>query len=316
MSITITTWNVQNLAQSDPVFADKLNFLVGTLQALGSDVVALQEILDLNALQSLATGLGFHHFAAEPDHRGNRVAFLTRHPPALPTQQIDQWRLPPGVQVRDFGSSGTVQVVAQFPRPAFQISVAHGGGQIDIVTAHLKSKLLTFGGNFSTTNETLRAQTAYFALERRAAESTSLREQVTSLLSAGRNVVVLGDLNDGPEAATTQILYGPPGGQPRGPEDATHASGAFQRADAEDGRRVFNVTKLVPESIRWSRRHNGQNELLDHILASQGLMPRASGLRQVPAVSILNEDTPNMIGPHPTAGGVVPDHAPITATFV
>ena len=163
MSITITTWNVQNLAQSDPVFADKLNFLVGTLQALGSDVVALQEILDLNALQSLATGLGFHHFAAEPDHRGNRVAFLTRHPPALPTQQIDQWRLPPGVQVRDFGSSGTVQVVAHFPRPAFQISVAHGGGQIDIVTAHLKSKLLTFGGNFSTTNETLRAQTAYFA---------------------------------------------------------------------------------------------------------------------------------------------------------
>jgi hypothetical protein len=27
MSITITTWNVQNLRRSDPVFADKLNFL-------------------------------------------------------------------------------------------------------------------------------------------------------------------------------------------------------------------------------------------------------------------------------------------------
>lgn len=46
MLITITTWNVQNLAQSNAVFADKLNFLVGTLEALGSDVVALQEILD------------------------------------------------------------------------------------------------------------------------------------------------------------------------------------------------------------------------------------------------------------------------------
>jgi hypothetical protein len=72
----------------------------------------------------------------------------------------------------------------------------------------------------------------------------------------------------------------------------------------------------VPEDIRWSRRHNGQNELLDHILASQRLMPRLNGLRQVPTMSILNEDTPNLIGSHPTVSGVVPDHAPVTATFV
>jgi len=316
MSITITTWNVQNFSRSDPVFADKLDFIVGTLQGLGSDVVALQEILDPNALQDLANRLEFHHFAAAPDDRGIRVAFLTREAPVLPSQQIDQFRLPPGVEVRDFATNGTVKVIPQFPRPALQITVAHGGGQIDVVTAHLKSKLLTFGGNLSTTNETLRAQTAYFALERRAAEATSLRDRVTSLLSAGRKVVVLGDLNDGPEAATTEIFYGPPGGQPRGPEDATHATGAFQRPDAQDGQRLFNLTKLVPENIRWSRRHNGQNELLDHILTSEALMPRVGGLRQVPTMSILNEDTPNMIGPHPVAGGVVPDHAPVTATFL
>ena len=317
MSITITTWNVQNFRRTDPVFSDKLDFLVGTLQALGSDVVALQEILDMNALQDLANRLGFQPFAAAPDDRGIRVAFLTRDAPMLlPPLQIDQFRLAQGVEVQDFGANGTVKVIPRFPRPALQISIGHNSGQIDIITTHLKSKLLSFGGNLSTTNETLRAHTAYFALERRAAEATSLREQVTSLLSAGRKVVVLGDLNDGPEAATTEIFYGPPGGQPHGPEDATHASGAFQRADAQDVQRLFNVTKFVPENIRWSRRHNGQNELLDHILTSEGLMPRVNGLRQVPTMSILNEDTPNMIGPHPTAGGVVPDHAPVTATFL
>ncbi len=315
MPITITTWNVQNFAQSDPVFADKLDFLVGTLQAMRSDVIALQEILDLNALDDLANRLGFHRVAAAPDGRGNRVAFLTRNPPTQ-QQQIDQWQLALGVAVRDFDNNGNVVVVPQLSRPALQITVAHGGTELDVVNAHLKSKLLTFGGNFSTSDETLRAHTAYFALERRAAEVTSLREHVTGRLAAGRNVVVLGDLNDGPEAATTQILYGPPGSQPRGPEDATHATGAFQLADASDGRRLFNVVKLVPESIRWSRKHNGQNELLDHILTSAGLMPRVNGLRQVPTLSILNEDTPNMIGAHPTAGGVVPDHAPVTATFV
>lgn len=312
----MTTWNVQNLTQSDPLFADKLEFLIGTLRALGSDVVALQEILDLNALQDLANGLSFHHFAATPDGRGNRVAFITRHAPAQAPQQINQWQLPQGVEVRGFDNDGNVEIVQQFPRPAFQITIGHGGGEIDIVNAHLKSKLLTFGQNFSTTNETLRSHTAYLALERRAAEATSVREHVTRLLAAGRDVVLLGDLNDGPEAATTQILYGPPGSQPRGPEDATHAAGAFQRADANDGQRLFNVAKLVPEDIRWSRRHNGQNELLDHILASEGLMPRVNGLRRVPTMSILNEDTPNMVGPHPTAGGVIPDHAPVTATFV
>jgi len=314
MPITITTWNVQNFAQSDQFYNQKLDFLITTLQALGSDVVALQEILDPNALQDLASGLNFHPIAATPDDRANRVAFLTRSAP-VESEQIDQWRLPQGVDVRAFDDNGNIEVLPQFSRPAFRITVPHDGGQIDVITAHLKSKLLTFAGNFSTSNETLRAHTAYFALERRAAEATSLRQYVTDRLNANRDVILLGDLNDGPEAATTEILYGPPGSQPRGPNDATHAAGAFQRPDADDARRLFNVTKLLPENVRWSRRHNGQNELLDHILVSEGLMPRVNGLRQVPAMNILNDETPGLIGPHPTAGGEIPDHAPVIATF-
>jgi len=99
------------------------------------------------------------------------------------------------------------------------------------------------------------------------------------------------------------VLYGPPGSQPRGAEDATLVSGAFQRADTLDGQRLFNVTKLVPEALRWSRRFNGQNELLDHILASEGLMPRLGQLRQVPVVTIYNEDTPTLVGTNPTVTG-------------
>ena len=316
MPITMTTWNVQDFARSDEVFADKLAFLTGTLRALGSDVVALQEILDLDALGDLANELGFHHFAAEPDGRDNRVAFLTRNDLAHPPQQIDQWLLPLGIEVHDFDDDGKVEAVPQFPRPALRITVEHDGREIDLITAHLKSKLLTFRGNFSTSDEILRARTAYFALQRRAAEVAILREHAKVILESGRDLVVLGDLNDGPEAATTQILYGPPGSQPRGPDDATHAFGAFQRSDADDEQRLFNVTKFVPEEIRWSRKHNSQNELLDHILASKGLMPRGNGLRQVPTMCILNEDAPNLIGSNPTVGGVIPDHAPVTATFV
>ena len=315
MPITITTWNVQNFRRSDPVFNDKLNFLAGILQALGCDIVALQEILDPDALQDLANRLGFDAFEAAPDGRGNRVAFLARNALVQSHNQIDQWQLAQDIVVRDFASNGAIVVIPQFPRPALQITVAYNGREIDIVTAHLKSKLLTFGEMFDTPDETLRANTAYCALQRRAAEATSLREHANNLLAAGRAVVVLGDLNDVPKAATTEILYGPPGSQPQGPEDATNIFGAFQRPNNNDDQRLFNVTNLVPENIRWSRRHNGKNELLDHILASEALMPRVNGLRQVPIMSILNEDVPNMIGAHPTVSGVIPDHAPVTAVF-
>ena len=81
-------------------------------------------------------------------------------------------------------------------------------------------------------------------------------------------------------------------------------TGRSESADAHDGQRLFNVTKLVPEGLRWSRRHNGQNELLDHVLTSEGLMPRVNGLRRVPTMSILNEDTPNMIGSSCPMSGV------------
>lgn len=317
MPLTFTTWNIQNFETPDPVFAAKRDLIVATLQALGSDIVALQEVLELAALQSLADALGFQLHAAQPDGRGIRVAFLTRTPPAGPARVIDQWRLPPGVQVQRLDARGHVEAVPVFRRPALQLTVTHNGRPVDVITAHFKSKLLTFGDRFSTRNETLRAQTAYFALQVRAAEAATIREHATTALAAGRDVIVLGDLNDGPGAATTQVLYGPPGSQPRGPDDALHPRGAFQRTDDDDARRLFNVCNLVPLELRWSRRHNSENELLDHILVSEGLLPRgADGLRRVPAMSIWNRDTPNLIGEHPTAGGVVPDHAPVTAVFV
>jgi len=318
MPLTITTWNVQNFDTTEPLFTPKRRLIVDTLRALDPDVIALQEIKDECALGALADDLGYDAHAAPPGDREHtiRVAFLTRHPTIGAAEVLGEWRIPPGVSVQQFGTGGQVVPLPALRRPALRVRVMHEGRPIDVITAHLKSKLLTFGRFFSTADETLRARTAYFALQIRAAEALTLREHVSDALADGRDVILLGDLNDGAEAATTQVLYGPPGSQPRGPEDATHALGAFQRADGDDARRLFNLCNLVPKELRWSRRHNGQNELLDHILASGGLLPRsASGLRDVPSVAIWNRDTPNLVGEHPIAGGVVPDHAPVTAAF-
>lgn len=316
MALTVMTWNVENLGNASP--AQKVDLLAATISTVQPDVVALQEILTDaaggTAIRTLADRLQYQVVVGTPDGRGNRVAFLLRNAAAGQPEVINQWRLPNGTIVQDNGAGGGVVAVQQLPRAALRVTINHAGNQVDFINCHLKSKLLTFpGGFFSTQNETLRAQTAYFALQRRAAEAKTLREHVNDLLAQNRRVILLGDFNDGPLAATTEILYGPTGSQPQGPDDATKLR-AFQRADQEDARRLFNVTMLVPPEERWTRKHNGQPELLDHVLASADLMPRVGTLRRVPTLEILNDDLPTL-GDQPRNDAVVPDHAPIIATF-
>ena len=230
MAFVVTSWNVENLATSKDVFEDKLKLLVQILKSIQPDVVGLQEVLDDDVAPRLAQELGMVATNGEPDGRGNRVAFLTKAPP-IETEVLSLWRLPVGVGVHFLNSDEQVCLDERVSRPALRIQVQHGARSVDLVCAHLKSKLLTFpGGGFSTSDETLRARVAYFALERRSAEALTLREAASALLAEGRNVVLLGDLNDGPHAATTTLLYGPSGSQPQGPADATKA-----KAEEEQG---------------------------------------------------------------------------------
>jgi hypothetical protein len=59
-----------------------------------------------------------------------------------------------------------------------------------------------------------------------------------------RRVIVLGDLNDVPEAATTQILHGPPGSE--------IGTGGFDDDDKGDGRRLWILALRIPENQRFS----------------------------------------------------------------
>jgi hypothetical protein len=87
----------------------------------------------------------------------------------------------------------------------------------DLVTCHLKSKLLSSPGSASPrTTRGERARYAGYALALRAAEAITLRDYATALLDGQgqqRALFVLGDLADEPLAATTRILLGPPGSE-------------------------------------------------------------------------------------------------------
>jgi endonuclease/exonuclease/phosphatase family metal-dependent hydrolase len=95
--------------------------------------------------------------------------------------------------------------------------------------------------------------------------------------------MVMGDLNDEPEAATTQILLGPPGSELGTP--------GADRPDQDDKSRLWNLAPRIPEGGRPTRIFHGRGELIDHLLVSRALLARAED------VHILRPETP----PAPTA---------------
>ena len=194
-------------------------------------------------------------------------------------------------------------MTTEMGRGALQVRIEPGGTPVDLITAHLKSKLLSYpDGRFSPRNEDERARYAGYALHLRAAEAITLRHEATTLLDGQgqeRALVVLGDLNDEPLAATTQILLGPPGSE--------FETGGFATPDKGDGQRLWNIAPKLPEGRDFSRVFNGRPELIDHILISHKL-----AMRLVAADTGVT-DLPSITGPRAATDGS--DHAPVYARF-
>lgn len=285
----IGTWNLENLTRPGPdeaapdrqtVYEAKLTGLAEVITALRPDVLAVQEVLDPRALDDLVDRLPgrWRTALADPDGRGIRVGLLSR--PAL--TRVEQVRdFPAGLQPIQVDDDG--RTMDRLGRPGLRARVRVGGRSIDVVSVHLKSKLLSFpGGRFSPRDEDERTRYSVYALHRRASEAAGVRAYVTELLTAepGAAVVVGGDLNDEPGAATTQILHGPPGSQV--------GTGGYDVPDAGDAQRLWNTAGLIPEEERWSRVYRGRRELIDHVLVSHALIGavRTVTTGEVPVASI------------------------------
>ena len=109
-----------------------------------------------------------------------------------------------------------------------------------------------------------RARFGADALYRRAAEAVTARATATDLLKSDHeaSVMVLGDLNDEVEAATTQILNGPTGSE---------IGTALRPALHGDRQWLWNLAPRIPEAQRFSRIYRGRKELIDHIFVSHAL---------------------------------------------
>jgi endonuclease/exonuclease/phosphatase family metal-dependent hydrolase len=306
------TWNLENLfrpggeagPRDEQQYEAKLAELARVIAAIDPDVLAVQEVGDLDALEDLRGRLDgeWHTETSEfPDEREIRVGFLSRR--AL--RRIEHVREFPSllepVQVDDEETK-----VHEMGRGALKVRVRAGGQAIDLVTCHLKSKLLSYpGGRFNPRDEGERARYGAYALYLRAAEAVTLRAFAEELLDdqgRERAVILLGDLNDEPTAATTQIPLGPPGSEIGTP--------GFERPDQGDGSRLWNLAPLIPAERRFTRIFRGRRELPDHILVSRALVQRVESVDTGPG-------EPPSITEDPTARRDEPvsDHLPVVARF-
>jgi hypothetical protein len=201
--MVIATWNLENLFRPNPDFGPKtqasyrakLEALAAVIDRLAPDVLAVQELGDAEALDDLAELLaGDWHAASSTvfEHPHTiRVGFLAGRAFSH-VEQIERFpeRLAP-LQVDDDGTT-----IDAMPRGALRARVTAEGHQFDLISCHLKSKLLSFpGGHFSTDDEGERARYAAYALDRRAAEAATVRAAADVLLAGHgdeRAVIVLG----------------------------------------------------------------------------------------------------------------------------
>lgn len=311
MKLKVMTWNVENLFATNANYQAKLVSLSATIAKVDPDVAALQEIggdTELQALQGALASQGCllkHSLIGRPDDRGIRVALLSKRP-IKNEGGIEE--LASNFPIVDLEG----KAIAALGRGAPHGSVTVDGQKVHVIGAHLKSKLLTFpNGQFSTKDEDLRARVGGIALLKRAAEAVTLRLAANKIIAKNDvdALILLGDLNDGPEAATTQILYGPTGSQP--------GTNAFVTPDQGDGARLFNLAGFIPKEQRFTRIHNGEGELIDHVLVSKELVTDGAGKRVLPVVYTVAASRLPSIDDNPNERAQAPssDHAAVVAEF-
>jgi len=327
----VITWNVENLftPKADAPFeahihyAFKLNLIANLIKELEPDVIGFQEIGGEEPLLDLQNALNFTYphqvVSSFPDARGINVGFLTKLEVAS-VEDIVNFPPGPASQVFKTAAGGQTEPVTRMGRGALLMQVKKENLSINLVNAHLKSKLLTYRtksgrSSFSPIDEDQRTQETGIALHRRTAEALTLRTFINRLVENQANLplLLLGDFNDVPDAQTSLLLTGPTGSE--------IGTRGFNRADKGDDARMFNLAGLISEDRRFSRIHHGRKELLDQFYASVELFPRnGAGDRILPVVDSLidyNEQLPSIAdNPNLRSDEITPDHAPVVCTFM
>ena len=227
--------------------------------------------------------------------------------------------------------------MTRLSRPVLKVRVPVGGSVLTVFNCHLKSKLGEYltppGAAFAPEANLLdydaagRAMGSLRAGLRRMAEAWVLRGLILDELNRGHPVMVLGDLNDGEHAVSSEIITGE---RPfknyawMRRHDATAPNDRYSREEAERIReeverlRLHSAERLfVKKSARdmvFTSAFGGVYESIDQILMSRHFHPgNPDRIGEMEYFSVLNDHLTD--GSHPEApyNKLASDHGQIMA---
>jgi len=298
-TLVVATCNILNLAAPGHVYYDnqdaydtaeaqrKADWLGAQIQRLGADVLGLQEVWDLSALQAAVSASGLHYSTvaapgAEAGAEGTpRVALVTR----LALDRLES--------VTHFAAAEQVVVpeigpYTRFERPVLQARLHTKAGQpLHVLVVHLKSKrpkyLQDAAGNTmeDVDDPRVTARATLRSLLMRGAEAAALRGLVVGLLQhTNEPLLLLGDMNDGPQSVTSQMVA------------ATQAV-AYDKAARDVA--LFHAWDVATEpalkrDMAYSHVHQGRPDLLDQIWVSEEFVAASRfALGDVRRVDVFND---------------------------
>ncbi len=274
----------------------------------------------------------------EPGQRRPGLATLSRNGFAEPPEIIQQLEEPLDIPFQDLtGDDAGSYRITRLSRPILKAKIPVDNSTVTVFNCHLKSKLGEFdrpeGAAFAPAADLLNYDPAARALGslraglRRMAEAWVLRKLVLDALNAGEPVMVLGDLNDGEHAVSTEIITGETPFRNYAwmrRHDATSRDDRYSKDEArrirEDVERVrlHSAEKLfVRKSLRdmvYTAAFGGVFESIDQILMSRHFHPDFDGrIGEMEYFSVLNDHLTD--GSHPEApyNKLASDHGQIMA---
>jgi predicted extracellular nuclease len=289
----VGTFNLLNLALPEQVFYErnkynqaeynrKTNWIAQQLDNMQADIVGFQEVWHENALsQALAktNKLNQAYVVVSPQTGHTPSVGIASRFPILSHRVI-----------QDFPETWQVEGI-EMPITAFSRAVLQADIKINenlIITffvAHLKSKRPDLDKNESRDNPVHKARGEARSSIRRLAEAVALRTVIMNKLeNRDSPVIVMGDLNDGNMAVSTQIISNEP---------------PFRKWPIDVRKRIWDVLLYHAKDIQSRRSyhdvyfthiHNGHYEALDHIMVSQELVTENQhSIGRVGYVSVFND---------------------------
>jgi endonuclease/exonuclease/phosphatase family metal-dependent hydrolase len=317
----VGTFNLCNLVLPNTVFYDRERYstddyakkklwIAGQLDQMQADIVGFQEVFHEEALRDVlrqsAFYREFHVVAADPTGEHPTVALASRFP-ILESQVI-----------RDFPAQAQLDIqgaaipLTRFSRPVLAVRLRLTDTvDCTVFVVHLKSKRAIFAEGADRQNPIEKAKGEARSLMLRAGEAIALRVLLMEVLQ-NRNypVIVIGDMNDGGAAVTSQIISG------EVPQ---------RKLEPERKRKLWDILLYHVKDIQarqsygdfyYTHIHNGHYQSLDHIMVSQEFVTQnPDRIGRVAYVSVFNDHLIDETLSQETTPNWQSDHGQVVASI-